>query len=445
MKNKDHSFIIHFPEFSFKNEIFYFIEFYHLNTDSMNNIQLFINGEKISERKGRYYPIQKDFDNNLIGCDYDTEKTSPINCFCGEISTLYFINVNSRNIAFTHTFIENLYGSINMSEFIDLAAGYTHKSANVSQKNMNEFSLIERIICVANPKWANRKKPKYKKIMTKMGLNKIDINNDIEFIFPQTYLNHNNTARKVFANIEGFKSLLPLLYKLGEINENPSMNYFVYPHIKLNYYRCSTVSNILTIFRNSIIIEPQRMEVFLKKEDGFLVVRYLLEKVFNFYLIYKLAKGSGLTNNVYTQLSDILEIVAHYTPALTEKYIENVLLNPEIWKTGSDKAQEDILIFSTSLHRDFGSFVKIETIVNMLLHSIEIICNNQKDPMQILHKITKIVLEVTESKLTKGVLITFLPYLNILYIRQYPTYPLQLFLVLQILLKMFQSCITITI
>lgn len=231
---EERSYTIVFPEFSFKSETFYFIEFYHLNAEPMCNIQLFINGETKGENKGRYYPILIDFDYNLIGCDYDPERTTEKNCFCGEMSTLFFIGVNTRNFTLTHKLIERIYDSISLSEFISLAAGLSSTKLGVPIENLNEFSLIERIIWVANPKWAKMKNKKFKTVMSKMGKQKIDIFNNVEFIFPQTFIHHNSIARTVFANIEGIKALLPLLFQFGEIYKSPNRNSFVYILLYIN-------------------------------------------------------------------------------------------------------------------------------------------------------------------------------------------------------------------
>lgn len=140
-------------------------------------------------------------------------------------------------------------------------------------------------------------------------------------------------------------------------------------------------------------------------------------------------------------ISGILETIAECIPDLTEKYIEYIFLNPQIWKTGPEKAQEDILDRSKLLCKDFSQILRTESIVNMLMLSIEIICDDGKDSMLTLQKISKILLEVATPNLTEAILSKIIAYANIYYIRHLRYYPLQLFYVMRILLEIFQSSI----
>ena len=139
-------------------------------------------------------------------------------------------------------------------------------------------------------------------------------------------------------------------------------------------------------------------------------------------------------------ISGLLETIAECIPELTEKYIENIFLNPQIWKTGPEKAQEDILDRSKLLCKDF-QILKTESIVNMLMQSIEIICEDGKDSLPTLQKISKILLEIATPNLTEAILAKIIAYANIYYIRHLRYYPLQLFYVMRILLEIFQSSI----
>jgi len=138
-------------------------------------------------------------------------------------------------------------------------------------------------------------------------------------------------------------------------------------------------------------------------------------------------------------LALLLETIKQYLPELTERYIENIFLNPDIWKTGTEKAQEDILKRTKTLCEEANTSVRSETIVNMLMHCIEIMCDERKDSMNTLSIITIILIQVAKTNLSEAILTKIISYANIFYIRKLRYYPLQLYYVMYVLLDLFQT------
>lgn len=198
---------------------------------------MYVNGELKGESKGRYYPTQKEFDINSIGCEIDANSRTPKNSFRGEMSALYFLEVNSHNLGFSHNLINHIYVSINMSELIALATAGTAQLPFCSRQNLHaspeqlaELSLLERIYLVANPKWAKGQCESSESIciLPQSGKQKNEIYNHVEKILPHTLIHHNTIARNVFVNIGSIKTFLPLLFELGERFPSQNKNSFAY-------------------------------------------------------------------------------------------------------------------------------------------------------------------------------------------------------------------------
>lgn len=201
----------------------------------------------VGEYSCKQYVHNKDFDENTIGCGIRNEfigkegEERLIHNFCGEMSALHFVEINSKTAFLIHNLLNKIYLIVDMFELFPLIAygasfyeNCTELQSAISYKELTESGFIEHQFLIINPKYATKWSRENEKIYyKKIGKHSIEINNQVERVYPQTKILHNAPAREVFSTIQGISAIMPLLYELSEFNSNPDWNLYKYLYIPL--------------------------------------------------------------------------------------------------------------------------------------------------------------------------------------------------------------------
>ena len=179
--------------------------------------------------------------------------------------------------------------------------------------------------------------------------------------------------------------------------------------------------------------EPSKTRTFLENAEGLTIWRYLLEKLSN---------GVGLSDEVYIMIINNLEAMLKWLPDLAEKYVEMVLLNPDIWAKTTKESQERVMLMARGLAEEYKGKLRIDHFVDMLMHCIETLAESDRDDKSaMISQLSELVVLWAKQSLTESVLSKITSYANIYYIRRLSAYPMQLYYVLSILLNLFTNCI----
>jgi len=207
--------------------------------------------------------------------------------FYGEMTAIYFGEINSGNLIPTHSLLRNLYEILPLHNLMNVLAG------NIEEWNKNNLlkirierdiilksSLLDRLFIYLNPVWS-RKTMKQNEIIDRILRPKNDpfiLKNQIEKIFPKISIHHNLNGKLTFSNIGGVQTILPLLIdNLNIVTESDLLYLFCLENIS---ERNSVCALLLEVQATSILNEPEKSAVFLKNERGILIWRYILENVF---------------------------------------------------------------------------------------------------------------------------------------------------------------------
>ena len=148
------------------------------------------------------------------------------------MSALHFVEINNKTAFIIHNLLNKIYLTVDMFELFPLIAFGASYYENcpelqsvISFKELSESGFLEHQFLIINPKYANKWSRECEKIYNKkIGKHSIEINNQVERVYPQTKIHHNAPACEVFRSIQGISAVMPLLYELGEFNSNPDWN-----------------------------------------------------------------------------------------------------------------------------------------------------------------------------------------------------------------------------
>ncbi len=130
-------------------------------------------------------------------------------------------------------------------------------------------------------------------------------------------------------------------------------------------------------------------------------------------------------------------------PDLAERFVETVLLNPDIWVRTSRESQARVMIMARGLAGEFADRLRADRFVDMLTHCIETLADSDReDRTDTIAQISELVVLWAKQGLSEAVLSKITSYANIYYIRRLRAYPMQLYYVLRILLSLFVECIS---
>ena len=136
-----------------------------------------------------------------------------------------------------------------------------------------------------------------------------------------------------------------------------------------------------------------------------------------------------------------LEAILQYLPDFAENYVETIMLNPEIWLKGSDKSQERVLKKARELAEEYGSKLRADRLVDVIMHCVEtVVESDREDRATLVLRLSDLAAVWARQNLTDSVLSKLASYANIYYIRRLHAYPLQAYHVLRVLLDLFSNC-----
>jgi len=200
MKNGEEDNVVEFNEKKLEEDRWYFIELYHVNNQPANALTLYIDGVLIKKSNFNSYRENVTYDENSIGCGIQIEYAGKqgeeriSNNFCGEMTALYFLEVDSNLHSILFTNMKSLENLIEES---------------------NE--IINKVFIQVNPKYTKRAIQSEQRVyVMKCNKKNIDVRNDVEGRYGDTRIDHNMATRDVFFNIGGIEILLPLLYNIAE-------------------------------------------------------------------------------------------------------------------------------------------------------------------------------------------------------------------------------------
>lgn len=131
------------------------------------------------------------------------------NNFRGEMSALFFGEVNAKTSIQFHAILSKIYDTINIEDLFQL-------------RNQNEVlqpNILEKIFMMANPKYTSKQYRTTEKVyLCHTQSANIPVFNNVERVYQDTKILHNTPARDVFINIGGVRTLFLLFHKLtGEV------------------------------------------------------------------------------------------------------------------------------------------------------------------------------------------------------------------------------------
>ena len=220
--------VISFTDRKLDEDKWHCIELYHTTADSQKGVTLYVDFMPVKTVKMESYFYKMIYDENYIGCGIELnqhnlkEKESLINNFRGEMTTLYFLEVNSKTIDQTHNSLKYVVEDIGLENLVDYIGSIRDLK---SEKNL-DINIIEKIFMHINPKYTEQfnqfKENTY--VINRSGKT-IDIKNSVERVYSETIIDHNIMAKDTFINIGGIKTILPTLHKIAYRNPTSEFAY----------------------------------------------------------------------------------------------------------------------------------------------------------------------------------------------------------------------------
>ena len=126
-----------------EDNTWYFIELYHINSETGRGLFLYINGELIQDFPVKPYNFVRDFDEFTLGCGMAMEFTGKQgsevlrNHFRGVMSTMHFAEVNSKTAIATHNALFKIWKGVQMTSLYPiLAYSKDYYESSLELKNM---------------------------------------------------------------------------------------------------------------------------------------------------------------------------------------------------------------------------------------------------------------------------------------------------------------------
>ena len=147
-----------------------------------------------------------------------------------------------------------------------------------------------------------------------------------------------------------------------------------------------------------------------------------------------------LSVKIYQQVDLILQLFIESNLNFAEKYLEMVILNPDIWVLSTNDIQLNIIEKTFALVQNKNLKFQMANIIDFLLNSYEIYTNMDNENHLITRKLATIITNLLKNNLNEFTLSKFISYANLYYIRRFPYYHRQLYNILLILLNVFLDC-----
>ena len=178
------------------------------------------------------YPYKLDYDENTIGCGVQLEYVDKQgyekikNCFRGEMSALFFLEVTPKTLAPTHSSLAYLSSHVSMDEIFHSLSGQAVESHHASASNSKgpkttkmDTTVLEKVVMQINPMYTGKLSQSKERLYAycKTGSKTpIDVFNHVERLYPTARIDHNMPAKDFFLDVGGPKMLMPLLYRLAD-------------------------------------------------------------------------------------------------------------------------------------------------------------------------------------------------------------------------------------
>jgi len=239
--------------------------------NTKHNLSVYIDSMLIKKARIIPYNAMTKYDKNTIGCGLkliENDKELLFDNFNGEMSALYFIEVDNKSLIQVHntlTYILKEIGLENLADNFDVIA------ESKAKKNI-DINLLEKTFMHINPKYT------IKKIQCKQRVHVLskgyEVFNSINEVYDGTIVCHNTVSKDLFFDIGGVRALVPLISKLIKSGYS---DLFV-------YYFSITVRNLaiekfIELTEMTLRLSPQKLNAFLTNEKGLLILQYLLERV----------------------------------------------------------------------------------------------------------------------------------------------------------------------
>lgn len=147
-----------------------------------------------------------------------------------------------------------------------------------------------------------------------------------------------------------------------------------------------------------------------------------------------------IAEKIYEQVNEILQIFIESNSESTEKFIDMVMYNPDIWALSTNEIQLNIIQSANSLVQIKNLKFHPANIIDFLLNSYEIYINVEHENQVITSKLATVITNLMKNNLNESTLSKFISYANLYYIRRLPNYHKQLYSILLILLNVFLAC-----
>lgn len=251
-----------------KEDVWYFVELYHLNgyAKSKINLIIYLDSKLLQEGSVKPYQHKLTYADNTIGCSTQEaymggERT--VNHFRGEMSALYFIAASPKNAK-------------NVSEFLHREAiGRKLDSLlECSKQNDAHEKIIEDIFIQVNPKYSRKYTQSKQRVYVKAKQAKPhSIYNGIERLHKGAKAKRHTRIADSLSSMGGIKAVLPLLHGVAERKHNP---HFVYCVGQCRNVVAQSAAALLTSLMQ---LATKETAAFFEAENGLVVLRLLFERV----------------------------------------------------------------------------------------------------------------------------------------------------------------------
>lgn len=204
--------LIAFAEAEIESGKWHLIELYHLNEESQNNLQLYIDFVLVESVTFRPYTHKLGYDANTIGCVVDLENEGTERNFLGEMTALCFFGASTKTAPHIHNAL--LKGQKSLLEIVDI------ESVGAE--------IWDKLFLYANPKSTSKIGFSIQQVLTVNKRDKgINVHNNVVHIYTRTKIEHLALAKDSFFDIGGVRTIIPLMYRAINKDLEPE---FMYEH-----------------------------------------------------------------------------------------------------------------------------------------------------------------------------------------------------------------------
>jgi len=191
----------------------YFIELYHFITKEKDNLKVYVDSNLSCECPFRKYDNKVIYHTNTIGCSIDLYKDKDClkDNFHGEMTALCFIETSYEKHKNLRSFL--------YSRHMKLESIIENTDLIIREKGIYMF---------INPRFET---PTKVACVVQKHVERIEIIDQKERLYPGTIVHHNVSARETFINIGGLKTLIPALQ--GFISSDITLLYTLSVNIEI--------------------------------------------------------------------------------------------------------------------------------------------------------------------------------------------------------------------